>query len=78
MKNAKYIYNMQDFNQEQVLAVGDTKSKLIINVMMWFDKFSCKRNDLIITVGRDLVETVVKSFDGKKVQKTIMINNWID
>ena len=78
VKNAKYIYKIQDFNPEQVLAVGYTKSKLITDVMMWFDKFSCKRSDLIITVGRDLVETVEGRFKGKKVPKTIMINNWID
>ena len=42
------------------------------------DKFSCKRSDLVITVGRDLVETVEKRFKGKKVPKTVMINNWID
>ena len=78
VKHAKYIYNIQDFNPEQVLAVGYSKSKLITDVMMWFDKFSCKRSDLIITVGRDLVETVEKRFVGKKVPKTVMINNWID
>lgn len=78
VKHAKYIYNIQDFNPEQVLAVGYTKSKLITDVMMWFDKFSCRRSNLIITVGRDLVETVEKRFNGKKVPKTVMINNWID
>lgn len=78
VKHAKYIYNIQDFNPEQILAVGYTKSKLITDVMMWLDKFSCRQSDLIITVGRDLVETVEKRFKGKKVPKTIMINNWID
>lgn len=78
MKHAKYIYNIQDFNPEQVLAVGYTKSKLITNAMMWFDKFSCKHSDLVITVGRDLVETVENRFKGKKVPKTVMINNWTD
>ena len=78
VKHAKYIYNIQDFNPEQVLAVGYTKSKLITDAMMWFDKFSCKRSDLIITVGRDLVETVEGRFKGKNVPKTVMINNWID
>ena len=82
MKHAKYIYNIQDFNPEQVLAVGYTKSKFITDAMMWFDKLSCKHSDLIInlviTVGRDLVETVEKRFNGKKVPKTVMINNWID
>ena len=78
VKHAKYIYNIQDFNPEQVLAVGYSKSKLITDAMMWFDKFSCKQSNLIITVGRDLVETVEKRFAGKKVPKTVMINNWID
>ncbi len=78
IKHAKFIYNIQDFNPEQVLAVGYTKNKLITDVMMWFDKFSCKQSDLIITVGRDLVETVEKRFKGQKVPKTVMINNWID
>lgn len=78
MKHAKYIYNIQDFNPEQVLAVGYTKSKLVTDAMMWFDMFSCKRSDLIITVGRDLVETVENRFKGKKIPKTVMINNWID
>lgn len=78
MKRAKFIYNIQDFNPEQVLAVGYSKNKLITDAMMWFDKFSCKRSDLVITVGRDLVETVERRFQGKKVPKTVMINNWID
>ncbi len=78
VKHAKYIYNIQDFNPEQTLAVGYTKNKLITDAMMWFDKFSCKHSDLIITVGRDLVETVQNRFKGKKVPKTVMINNWID
>ena len=78
MKHAKYIYNIQDFNPEQVLAVGYTKSRLITDIMMWFDKFSCKRSNLVITVGRDLVETMEKRFHGKKVPKTAMINNWIN
>ena len=74
VKHTKYIYNIQDFNPEQVLAVGYTKSKFITDAMMWFDKFSCKRSDLVITVGRDLVETVENRFKGKKVPKTVMEN----
>jgi glycosyltransferase involved in cell wall biosynthesis len=78
VKHAKYIYNIQDFNPEQVLAVGYSKNKFITGLMMVLDKFSCRQSDLIITVGRDLVETVEKRFKGKKVPKTVMINNWID
>ena len=72
------VYNIQDFNPEQVLAVNYSKNKLITDTMMILDKFSCKRSDLVITVGRDLVETMNNRFEGKKVPKTVMINNWID
>ncbi|NRD76950.1 glycosyltransferase family 4 protein [Bacillus sp. BRMEA1] len=78
MKNAKYIYNIQDFNPEQTMAVGYSKSTLILKSMLWFDKFSCKRSDKVIVVGRDMVETLENRFKGKKVPKNIFINNWID
>jgi len=78
VKKAKFIYNIQDFNPEQVMAVSYTKNKFIIKLMMILDKFSCKKSDLIITVGQDLVETVRNRFEGKKVPNTVMINNWID
>lgn len=78
IKRAKYIYNIQDFNPEQVMAVNYSKNPLILKAMMWFDKFSCRQSNLIITVGRDLVQTVHKRFAGKKIPRTVMINNWID
>ena len=78
IKRAKFVYNIQDFNPEQVMAVKYSKNELILKTMMWFDKFSCKQSDLVITVGRDLVKTMEKRFEDKKVPKTVMINNWID
>lgn len=77
-KHAKFIYNIQDFNPEQVMAVNYTENKLVMKLMMLLDKRSCRKSDLVITVGRDLVETMEKRFEGKKVPKTVMINNWID
>lgn len=78
IKRAKFIYNIQDFNPEQTMAVSYSDNGLVLKAMMIADKFSCKCSNLIITVGRDLVETVNKRFKGKKVPKTVMINNWID
>lgn len=78
IKRAKFIYNIQDFNPEQTMAVGYSKNKFVLKSMMFLDKFSCRNSNLIITVGRDLVETVNNRFKGKKVPKTVMINNWID
>ena len=40
MKHAKYIYNIQDFNPEQVLAVGYTKSKLGYQEFCYTKEFS--------------------------------------
>ena len=78
MKHAKFIYNIQDFNPEQTMAVSYSKNKVILKAMMWFDKFSCKRSNCVITVGRDLVETMKVRFAKRKVPTTVMINNWID
>lgn len=77
VKRAKYIYNIQDFNPEQIMAVGYSKNKLVLKLMMALDKFSCKRSDLVITVGRDLIETLNSRFK-KNPPKSVMINNWID
>ncbi len=78
VKRAKFIYNIQDFNPEQTMAVGYSKNKAVLKLLMFLDKFSCRCSDLIITVGRDLVETVNRRFKNKKVPKVALINNWID
>ena len=74
----KLIYCIQDFNPEQIEATGYFKNKLVLGVMRWLDNRSCEKSDLVITVGRDLVETLKKRFKGKAVPKYTMINNWID
>lgn len=84
IKHTRFIYNIQDFNPEQIIAVNYSKNKFIIKVMMFFDKFSCQRSNLIITAGRDLVKTLENRFKSKgktvnkKLPKVELINNWID
>lgn len=83
LKKAKFIYNIQDFNPEQIEAVDFTGNKLILNTMMKLDKASCHRADKIIIVGRDMIDTLKKRFGenleykGKKINFA-HINNWID
>ena len=77
-KHAKMIYCIQDFNPEQIIAVNYSKKNFVLWAMMVADKFSCRHSDLVITVGRDLVETLKKRFKNKNVPKHVMINNWID
>lgn len=82
IKNAKYIYNIQDFNPEQIMAVNYSKNKLIMKVMMSLDKFSCKQADKVIFVGRDMEETLKRRFTlrngslSKKLPDYCHINNW--
>lgn len=83
LKRAKFIYNIQDFNPEQVEAVDFTGNKLILNTMMALDKASCHRADKLIIVGRDMVDTLRKRFGEDLVYKDKKIvyshiNNWID
>ena len=78
IKRAKFIYNIQDFNPEQIMAVSYSKNKLILNLMMFFDKFCCKMSSKVIVVGRDMAETLKKRFKNKKIPNYAVINNWID
>lgn len=77
-KHPKFIYCIQDFNPEQIEATGYIRVKPVIGISRWLDKRSCRKADLVITVGRDLVETLKNRFRGSKVPKYVMINNWIN
>ena len=78
IKRAKFIYNIQDFNPEQVMAVNYSKNRTILKLMMFFDKFSCRMANKVIVVGRDMAETLKNRFKNKKVPQYAVINNWID
>lgn len=89
IKKAKLIYNIQDFNPEQIQAVEYTKNKLILDIMMAFDKFSCRKADKVIVVGRDMVDTLKRRFLNEnefqkekaiheKMPRFAYINNWIN
>lgn len=82
IKKAKFVYNIQDFNPEQTMAVNYSQNKLILKLMMFLDKFSCKHADKVIVVGRDMVETLhnrfrlSNGFFSKKLPEYTYINNW--
>ncbi len=78
LKGGKFIYNIQDFNPEQTIAVGYSKNKFILNLAMFLDKWNCKKADKVIVVGRDMQETLNERFKNKKVPNNVFINNWID
>lgn len=74
----KLIYNIQDFNPEQTMAVNYMGTKLVHRLMMYFDKRSCKKSDLVITVGKEMLDTLKQRFKNEKLPNSTVINNWID
>ena len=76
VKKAKLIYNIQDFNPEQVQAVDFSRNKLVLGAMMWLDKYSCRQAKKVIVVGRDMIGTLQQRFD--PLPAYAYINNWIN
>ncbi len=76
-KKARLIYNIQDFNPEQMIAVSFVKTWIAKKIMMRVDKRSCRKADKIVVVGRDMVETLKHRF-GNNVPPYTYINNWIN
>ncbi|MBW7476725.1 glycosyltransferase family 4 protein [Paenibacillus oenotherae] len=78
LKRCKFVYNIQDFNPEQAEAVNFVSRRWVTELARKVDKFSCRRADHIVLVGRDMGETLKKRFKGKPVPEYTVINNWID
>lgn len=76
IKKAKLIYNIQDFNPEQVQAVEFSHNKALLGMMMLLDKYSCRQAKKVIVVGRDMVDTLRRRFDS--LPDYAYINNWIN
>ena len=75
-KKAKLIYNIQDFNPEQIQAVGFTQNRSVLRLMMALDKYSCRQADKVVVVGRDMIETLKNRF--AILPPHAYINNWIN
>lgn len=78
MTGGKLMYQIMDFNPEQTIAVNYAGNKAVLKAMMWFDKRSCRKSDIVVTLGRDMQETLIKRFEGLRVPNNVVINNWID
>ena len=74
----KLMYQIMDFNPEQTIAVNYAGNKAVLNAMMWWDKRSCRKSDVVVTLGRDMQETLINRFQGENVPNNVVINNWID
>jgi glycosyltransferase involved in cell wall biosynthesis len=78
MTGGKLMYQIMDFNPEQTIAVNYAGNKAVLSAMMWWDKRSCRKADVVVTLGRDMQQTLIDRFKGKNVPNNVVINNWID
>ena len=84
VKKAKFVYNIQDFNPEQIAATRYSKSKLTLKILSYIDKYTCKKADKVILVGRDMADILAKRFfdkngiPGKGMPAFSIINNWVN
>lgn len=78
MTGGRLMYQIMDFNPEQTIAVHYAGNKAVLKAMMWWDKRSCRKSDVVVTLGRDMQETLIKRFEGEKIPNNVVINNWID
>ncbi len=75
---AKLLYNIQDFNPEQIMAVGYSGAKPLLSLLLQIDKNSCRKADKVVLVGRDMAQTLENRFRGEAVPAYCVINNWMD
>lgn len=76
--HAKLIYNVQDFNPEQMEYSGFSKNPLIIKALRAIDSFLCRKSDAVITVSEDMKRTLYKRLNNNNVPNNYVINNWVD
>lgn len=78
IKKNKFIYCIEDFNPEQIIAVGYSKNKYLLSLAKFIDNMSCKYADKVILVGHDMQRTLFKRLKYFNKSKSIVINNWIN
>lgn len=77
LTKGKLLYVIQDFNPEQIEAVGYSRNKILISTLRRIDYKTCLNSDGLVIIGRDMQETLDKrSPDGKL--KGLYIHNWVD
>ena len=84
LNRAKLVYNIQDFNPEQISATNYSNNKLMLKLLAWIDKRTCRKADKVIVVGRDMAEVLAKRFWGRQgipgrgMPAYSVINNWVN
>lgn len=78
VRHAPFLYDVQDWNPEQMCAVHYAGNPLLIRLLLALDRFSCRRAARVIVVGRDMADTLMRRFFGRRVPEFTCISNWVD
>lgn len=70
-----YIYHCQDIHPESSLYAGIIKKNIFFNIMKIIDKKACQNANIVVTLSKDMEETIKKR--GLKNKHIVILNNFI-
>ena len=76
--HGKLVYNIQDFNPEQIEVTGYSNNKLLLNILKGIDNYTCRHSDHVIIISEDMEKTLIQRLKGKKIPPHSVISNWAD
>lgn len=76
IKGAKVIYNVQEIYPDLLIESGGLKSKGLISILKWLERFVYKYSDKVTTIDKIFYDTIVNRFDNKS--KLHIIPNFVD
>ncbi|MGX1639428.1 glycosyltransferase family 4 protein [Sphingobacterium sp. NPDC055431] len=76
IKGAKVVYNVQEIYPDFLIEQGGLKSKSIINLLKWLERFIYNKSDAITTIDQVFYDTIIDRFDNK--EKLHIIPNFVD
>jgi len=76
IKGSKVIYNVQEIYPDFLIEQGGLKSKPIIKILKWLERFIYHKSDAVTTIDQVFYNTIVNRFDNKN--KLHIIPNFVD
>src|SRR5690606_15389112 len=76
IKKAKIIYNVQEIYPDFLIEQGGLKSKPVIKILKWLERFVYNKSDAVTTIDQIFYDTIADRFKDKS--KLHIIPNFVD
>ena len=76
IKKAKVVYNVQEIYPDFLIEQGGLKSKSVIRILKWLERFVYNKSDAVTTIDQIFYDTVIERFENKS--KLHIIPNFVD